>query len=181
MSITKYKDTWFHDPLFLPGDEIEVVSSKSTHFALQPGIRNIVDKIEKDINRQATNEINPEHNAHTPYGRTVYVYYPRYVLRNVTGSHSTSRTQFKKVQPMLQITKDRPCVVWEIDNVADDKGVVTVTRKGDPTFFDNYTSAQAWVSQKIKDAIRSSNTYPSYSILEEKSVAQAKEPPISFE
>src|SRR6185503_3715287 len=175
MGFVLHKGNWYHGPLFMPSDEVEVVKTKSTHFALQPGLRHIIKNIERDTHKPYTSELNPEYEpSRDKYGRTIYVYYPRYVLEGVTGSHSADRTLFKKVEAMLQITKDRPCAVWEINNVADDKGVVTTSRIGDPTFFDNYSSAQAWVSQKIKDAIRSSNTYPSYSIMEEKAVAQAK-------
>jgi hypothetical protein len=80
---------------------------------------------------------------------------------------------------MLTIDVDRPTFVREFNETTTD-GKVTREYVGDWIQFDNLSAAQVYCSNQISDSIRGSNTYRKFSIVVEKSVAQAKKPEIEF-
>ena len=180
-----YIDTfgYIYDTIFRPGDKLVVIHGGFTSPKLCKEAIVTVHKIVDNCG--CYNWDNPhERKDLLPYKTSKsglrYVREARLILNEVTNKVNPKHFRLLEgVQNMPALEFKNPTLVREVVESISTTGS-TYTEVGEFLPFDSVAAARAYVTSKIREAVRARINYPAFGIYTQDSIAVAKEPEVTF-
>ena len=171
----KYNHDWYVEDV-QPGDTVQrTTKSKSYYSSMRLNDSGVVQEIKPGSYYG--------HVVAGEYGYAVSAYHAKIKIDGTWYSMTNFKVTKKKDRTdnmVAMIEEDRPTYVREFKMVTTEDGTAEREYIGEQLSFKNMSAAKVYASNQISESIRKENTYRRFSILQEKFVAEAKQPEIEF-
>lgn len=175
---------YIYDTIFRPGDKLVVIHGGFTSPKLCKEAIVTVHGIADNCG--CYNWDNPHECMDLlPYktskGGLRYVREARLILNEITNIVNPKHFKLLEgAQNMTALEFKKPTLVREVVETISATTGVTYTEVGEFVPFDSVSAARAYVTGKIREAVRARTNYPAFRIYTQDSIAVAKEPEVTF-